>query len=102
MVRAVVSKFNSWLALKFVHEIALNINDLHYSAELLDPEQSPANHTCYGIYFPANLRCYRSIEVNSTWIFFWISKCLISFAWDLLAFNVNIIFAFQLFMTVRL
>ena len=23
-----------------------------------------------------------SIEVNSTWIFFWISKGLISFAWD--------------------
>ena len=30
-----------------------------------------------------------SIEVNSTWIFFRISKRLISFAWDLLAFNVT-------------
>ena len=30
-----------------------------------------------------------SIEVNSTWIFFWISKHLIPFAWDLLAFNVK-------------
>ena len=30
-----------------------------------------------------------SIEVNSTWIFFWISKRLISFAWDLLAFNME-------------
>ena len=30
-----------------------------------------------------------SIEVNTTWIFFWISKRLISFAWDLLAFNVT-------------
>ena len=29
MVRAVVSKFNSGLALKFIHEITLNINDLH-------------------------------------------------------------------------
>ena len=30
-----------------------------------------------------------SIEVNTTWIFFWISKRLISFAWDLLALNVT-------------
>ena len=30
-----------------------------------------------------------SIEVNTTWIFFWISKRLIYFAWDLLAFNVT-------------
>ena len=28
-------------------------------------------------------------EVNSTWIFFWISKGLISFAWHLLAFNMK-------------
>ena len=56
MVPAVVSKFNSRLALKSVHN--LNINDLHNSAEPLGPEQSPTNHTCYGIYFPANLRCY--------------------------------------------
>ena len=55
----------------------------------MGPEQSPTNHTCYGIYFPAILRCYQSIEVNSTWIFFWISKRLISFAWDLLAFNME-------------
>ena len=30
-----------------------------------------------------------SIEVNSTWIFIWISNRLISFAWDLLAFNMQ-------------
>ena len=30
-----------------------------------------------------------SIEVNTTWIFFWISKRLNSFAWDLSAFNVK-------------
>ena len=64
MVCAVVSKFNSGLALKFVHEITLNINDVHYSTELLGPEQSPANHTCYGIYFPANLRCYRPSKLT--------------------------------------
>ena len=53
MVRTVVSKFNSRLALKSVHN--LNINDLHNSAEPLGPEQSPTNQTCYGIYFPAIL-----------------------------------------------
>ena len=51
MVHAVVSKFNSRLALKSVH-------DLHKSAEPLGQEQSPPNHPCYGVYFPANLRCY--------------------------------------------
>ena len=30
-----------------------------------------------------------SIEVNTTSLFFWISKRLISVAWDLLAFNVT-------------
>ena len=30
-----------------------------------------------------------SIEVNTTWIFFWFSKRLVSVAWDLLALNVT-------------
>ena len=62
MVRAVVSKFDSRFALKSVHN--LNINDLHNSAEPLGPEQSPANHACYGIYFSANLRCYRPSKLT--------------------------------------
>ena len=62
MVRAVVSIFNSRLALKSVHN--LNINDLQNSAEPLGPEQSPTNHTCYGIYFPAHLRCYRPSKLT--------------------------------------
>ena len=74
-IRAVVLKFNSRLALKSVQR-----NDLHNNAEPLGPEQSPPNHACYGIYFPAHSAFLSSIEVNSTWIFFWISKRLISFA----------------------
>ena len=42
----------------------LNINDLHNSAAPLGPEQSPTNHTCYGIYFPAYLRCYRPLKLT--------------------------------------
>ena len=87
MVRAVVSKVISRLALKSFYN--LNINDLHNSAEPLGPEQSPTNHTCSGVYFADILRCYRPSKL--TWIFFWISKRLISFAWDLLAFNVKTI-----------
>ena len=56
----------------------------------MGPEQSPTNHMCYGIYiFSGYTALLSSIEVNSTWIFFWISKGLISFAWDLLAFNMK-------------
>ena len=56
MVRAVVLKFNS----QSVHEI----NDLHNNAEPMGPEQSPTNHTCYGIYFPAIRRCYRPSKLT--------------------------------------
>ena len=66
MVRSVVSIFNSWLALKSVHEITpfKNINDLHNSAQPLGPEQSPTNHPCYGVHFPAILRCYSPTKLT--------------------------------------
>ena len=66
MVHAVDLKFNSHLALKSIHEITtyLNINNLHNNAEPMGPEQSPTNHTCYGIYFPAILRCYRPLKLT--------------------------------------
>ena len=65
MVRGAVLIFNSRLALNsrsLNHN--LNINDLHNSAEPLGPEQNPTNHPCYGIYFPAILRCYRPYKLT--------------------------------------
>ena len=64
MVHAAVLKFNSRLALKSIHEITTYINNLHNNAEPMGPEQSPTDHTCYGIYFPAILRCYRPLKLT--------------------------------------
>ena len=57
MVRAVSAPIEVRSQLK-------NISDLYNSAEPLGPEQSPTNHTCYGFYFPANLRCYRPSKLT--------------------------------------
>ena len=66
-MRAVFLIFNSRLALNSVgsgnHNVNLNINDLHNSAERLGPEQSPTNHPCYGINFAAIL-CYRPLKLT--------------------------------------
>ena len=62
MVRAVVSKVNSRLALKSVYN--LNINDLHTSAELLGREQSLNKSYVLRCLFCGYSELLSSIEVN--------------------------------------
>ena len=82
MIRAVFLIINSrpdshWISFM---KSQLKHYDLRNSAEPLGPEQSPTNHLCCSIYFPAILRCYRPLKLTQR---------LISFALDLLAFNVT-------------
>ena len=103
MVRAVVLKFNSRLALKPVHEITTWTLTTCRTIMQNPWVQNKVQQIIRATVFIFRLFCVvSSIEVNSTWIFFWISKRLISLAWDLLAFNVNNICISTIYDGIRL